>query len=1116
MNRKFLSFALLVLVIIIPLEAAETKSQPTIAVLGTTTELSDLCSLVEAGLFQKGLALVERAKIDSILKEQKLTASGLVERDNLLKLGQLIRADGFLLISIEEVPKENKNKLLRIRLIDTAHGLCFLDTFESWDDTKLKETTERITGNVSAMAPKLILPPDKAIPIGIVGIHRVELDERYQWLTRALPVMLSARLNKEPRIIMLEREDLKMLLDEKLLTKGQDTAFLNSAILIDGYLQRGEKEGIKLRDEEDEIKLELHMKDFLGKERAVFTELVHPDEPLTTVEKVVPNIIKELLNASSITVWEPKKEAEEFFLQGDLLKKHGRHKDAISPLETAYALQPDNIIYTGALFENEWGTRVIQGGHTVETGISNYSDLELACTVSRLVRQIKTGYENGSVSADDILKWEELIGKGGAWKGGYLINSASSSTQEVRDINRENRNFFVEILKKISKRNNNRYLPLTAVYISSDNPYELIKNFREFAQEVILPPKIGEMEQSFDERYVACRLILTQLPDRWGPYALSEKSQLREQSKKFQELWIEYVKELTQIKDPLVRFSSCLCLAQILKRGSPEAKEYCLKAVDILLTELNSPNEPFKSNSRTYKESMRSDMKCGIRFAGFPYDEEVSIFEKIYEPLIVNKDCHNLMLWRPTLIGFAPIFRPTPEEERRYIKLLERIADVFETCGTDKWVLTEIKDYLIRAKKKFPELGSSNNPTTLPVNILLSNKDWQQNKKFKHTKFMCQDDMLWISFAEPGVGLAGINLKTRQLTSLWYTDLGGREIAFPCFWEPPLSLVTPINGIAVSANASYVAIWNIGLIEFPGSSVVGKKSFATPKIFTEKDGLPSISITSMAGNGDKLWVAYGGTEQRHGRRAYGTVYSAAEKDSGLGIYNPKTRHWETVFCSTLKSGNNPFNSGNPYVISDLTFSSKKDKLFFVVGNQTRESAQRIDEMNKWWGLWKIDVSTRKPKFLWYREGNDDNSCYSLISGHILDSGDKLWIKGEGSLVEFDPNSEKAKIIINRSWSRNTHPPQPEKEIDYSFSEKKNLFSYGSFDCKCSAVYKDTFWGRLGRNQLITTHKKKEEVQIIDNNILDGDPVQYFFSTPYGLIAIGNGTVGLIETEGIGK
>ena len=73
---------------------------------------------------------------------------------------------------------------------------------------------------------------------------------------------------------------------------------------------------------------------------------------------------------------------------------------------------------------------------------------------------------------------------------------------------------------------------------------------------------------------------------------------------------------------------------------------------------------------------------------------------------------------------------------------------------------------------------------------------------------------------------------------------------------------------------------------------------------------------------------------------------------------------------------------------------------------------------------------------------------------------------------------------------------------------------GNLDLSTSAIHENKLWARLGASQILIVEKggSYEDAEIIDNNILDGGPVCRFVSTPYGLIGIGEGIVGLIETE----
>ncbi|MCK4830333.1 hypothetical protein KA005_82205, partial [bacterium] len=287
----------------------------------------------------------------------------------------------------------------------------------------------------------------------------------------------------------------------------------------------------------------------------------------------------------------------------------------------------------------------------------------------------------------------------------------------------------------------------------------------------------------------------------------------------------------------------------------------------------------------------------------------------------------------------------------------------------------------------------------------------------------------------------------------------------------------------------------VGLVEFPGSSIKGKGVLENPKILKQEEGIPSVDLTGMAGDESNLWLAYGGEG----------------KESGLGLYEPKRRVWETVLCSAIK-GESPFNAGLPYELCELSLTHGR-KLFFkaLVWGAGSKSIT-----TQWRGLWKIDTNTRDIKKIWYDKKGA--SIVWLILGSIEDSGQKLWCKAPQSLIQFDPSSEKSKFILgSRRVLKRAHG-ELNLTSDVFIPYWKRLpcgpYLVGSLDLSTCAVQGDRLWARLGESQLIILHKGKgfEEAEIIDNNILNGDKVLRFFSTPYGLIALGEGTVGLIETR----
>ncbi|MHC4270845.1 MAG: hypothetical protein ACYST2_00870, partial [Planctomycetota bacterium] len=331
------------------------------------------------------------------------------------------------------------------------------------------------------------------------------------------------------------------------------------------------------------------------------------------------------------------------------------------------------------------------------------------------------------------------------------------------------------------------------------------------------------------------------------------------------------------------------------------------------------------------------------------------------------------------------------------------------------------------------------------------------------------------------VRLAGIDLEKKKSSSLWQTDL----------------LYSDLTGMVISKDASFLSVRGSGIVQFPGSVTTGKYFLENPKVLTQEHGLPSVHVTGMTGNAGKLWIAYGG----------------AYAESGLGIYEPRTGHWETIFCSTLE-GESPFSRGEPYVPYELTLGPT-GKLFFLIWVPFFFDTQ-------WMGLWKIDTKTLELKYFGLR-------------GHAHPAGKRLinfaeewWFRTPHYLIQFDPISEQARLILGDPYwlegdrSRKLQTLSFEHDLFVPEASNKRL-AYGhaspsSLDLSTAAIHSDRLWARLGESQLMVLHRGKpiEEAEIFDNNILDGGKVFEFLSTPYGLIAIGEGTVGLIEAESDAK
>lgn len=240
---------------------------------------------------------------------------------------------------------------------------------------------------------------------------------------------------------------------------------------------------------------------------------------------------------------------------------------------------------------------------------------------------------------------------------------------------------------------------------------------------------------------------------------------------------------------------------------------------------------------------------------------------------------------------------------------------------------------------------------------------------------------------------------------------------------------------------------------------------------------------------DNVWIAYGDSEQ----------------ESGLGRYNPMNGEWESLFCSIIQ-GEPPFSNGSPYMINSMILKSRKRLIFNVFENNFKEN-----------GLWKLNTDTFETECIW--------SGYGTI---FKDINDAIWLNSTSYKMKFNPDSEKITMIIgpgrHQLYANNIKAISGlDKDIflPESFVNKIKFGPYyvqGNLDLSTGAIKNNKLWARLGENQIIIAEQGKsfEEVTIIENNILNGKPVLEFVSSPNGLIAIGEGIVGLIQTENIEK
>jgi hypothetical protein len=639
------------------------------------------------------------------------------------------------------------------------------------------------------------------------------------------------------------------------------------------------------------------------------------------------------------------------------------------------------------------------------------------------------------------------------------------------------------------------------VWVGYDEPDELFIKFKEINKEIIFPPSMGGKIYSNDQRYSNCN---------WGMLANCRgislikyhKSYLYGSEERILTLWYDYLKELSEIEDPIVRYFSHIaraeCMSYDREVDRPDlVKEQFQKASDVMINEILTSDSLLRHSTM---QILSYRFKRTMKFAfGYDYDTLKEIHKSIYEALIEKNNAIALSCWEPGR-ETIPIDRSVldPASAKRYYELLDEATLILQNSSGDerllKGALAGIKDCQLEIRLLYPQLDIKRKPSGFAINMLLKKTDWPGAFPggFSTMQISLKNGCLYtVNISDNSLLMFSIiDIAHKKINALYQTNL----TAHPRY----------LTGLVVGDSNSFASITYKGLIVLPGALSRGKEILSTVKILTQKDGLPSVNITGIAENNQQLWVAYG----------------EYNEESGLGLYNPGSGSWETFICSTIK-GDSPLNSGQSYgsALNQL-IPVPPDKLYFLIGRTMNSN------MRKWMGLWKMYIDTRELVYIGYC------GLSEAYGGHLENNGEEIWCKGTSTLIKFIPESEDAVYVFGQFWN-----PDIREEKYLRPSERGNRFTWlncrndlfvsetslnkipfgpfdmGALDLTTSAIHGDELWALLGKSQIIILQQGKsyEQAEIIDNDILGGEPVCRFVSTPYGLIVIGNGTVGLIET-----
>ena len=237
----------------VPNPAAGTGASSRWAIVALDQNSKSLADLLTAEISAwSSVELVEREDIDRVLTELKLNASGLVEEDSMVQFGRLAKADALAMLSWEmpatsaNVPPAISNSQSvvglapraigpRLRLVETASAVRLLDVV--LPAGSLSSSLKSLGDELLMARAKVLVPASDRLLVGILMIKSEEPGEYLTTFCRALTTLVESELHRQPKVLMLERNQLQRLTDESALT-GAELSLKHSMRLLEVGIRR--------------------------------------------------------------------------------------------------------------------------------------------------------------------------------------------------------------------------------------------------------------------------------------------------------------------------------------------------------------------------------------------------------------------------------------------------------------------------------------------------------------------------------------------------------------------------------------------------------------------------------------------------------------------------------------------------------------------------------------------------------------------------------------------------------------------------------------------------------------------------------------------------------------
>ncbi len=295
---------------------------------GKTEAVRNILDLAQANLSSvKGVVLLDRAVIERIMAEQKLSLAGLVDAGTAVQAGKLLNVD---LFAVAEAGPGGKD-VLSLVVYDGVTGVKLWDN--AVPDGGLERHANDIASGVRAAAAKWRIGPAKLATLSFMPVRNADLPSDKDAFCQALAGILERRLVNSGNLAVLERKRLEFVNQEKALLRTRAyEGLLASLVLVEMQVSRSAQA--------DGVRVVVFLSDHRGKPMAKITAQATESKIADLIDSLADQINEKLAAPAAVGPRDTVPEGKRFAREALLLLSHEHYEQALQAAEAAYALAP--------------------------------------------------------------------------------------------------------------------------------------------------------------------------------------------------------------------------------------------------------------------------------------------------------------------------------------------------------------------------------------------------------------------------------------------------------------------------------------------------------------------------------------------------------------------------------------------------------------------------------------------------------------------------------------------------------------------------------------------------------------------------------------------------------